>query len=456
MATITRPLSGGAHGWSFAGYFGDLGQRGYLEEEFFVSGTARRYAPLGAHGSDGNWAVQVAGEAPYKTRILVKRPKDPAKFNGTVVVEWANVTLGHELIVVDLPGIYDGFAHVSVSSQFAGLHGFDTNPMGLVAWDAPRYGSLSHPGDSYSYDIFTQAGRAVGSQRDRSSIDPMGGLKVRNLIATGASQSGARMLTYINAIASKEPVFDALVPLIIGGWASGFDDTVLDPNKLFATPPTPEELAKLMRVSTRIRDDLKVPVMLVNSESETMGCLPCRQPDTDKFRFWEVAGSSHGPQGMQELMEQKTRRDGVFVNRFEGARPSTVMWSAAADAAIVHVKRWIEGGAPPPGQPLISVSGNPPAIDRDEHGIARGGVRLPDVEVPTGCNTGYNAGAGLEALVGSTQPFPPAKLKKLYPSHDDYVAKVTAAAKAAREAGVILPYTESEYVQKAKASAVPE
>src|SRR5262249_54941085 len=257
------------------------------------AGTAKRYEPVGTHGNDGKWEVQAAGEAPFKTRILVKRPKDPAKFNGTVLVEWANVTLGHELIIADFPGIYEGFAHVSVSAQFVGLHGFDADPKGLVAWDIQRYGSLSHPGDSYSYDIFTQAGRAVGPKRTRSGVDPMGSLKVRNLIATGASQSGARMLSYINAIVPTEPAFDALVPLIIGGSASGFDDTVLDPSKLFAMPPTPEELAKLMRLGTKIRDDLKVPVMLVNSESETMGCFPCRQPDTGKFRFWEVAGSSH-------------------------------------------------------------------------------------------------------------------------------------------------------------------
>lgn len=74
-----------------------------------------------------------------------------------------------------------------------------------------------------------------------------------------------------------------------------------------------------------------------------------------------------------------------------------------ADAAIVHVQRWIEGGAPPPKQPLIAVAGNPPAIVRDSHGIAKGGVRLPDVEVPMSCNTGYNAGTGLEALVASTK-----------------------------------------------------
>jgi len=428
--------------------------KGYVEEEFFFAGTAKRYEPVGTHAGDGKWDVKAVGEGPFKTRILVKRPKDASKFNGTVVVEWANVTLGHELIIADFPGIYDGFAHVSVSAQFVGLHGFDTNPLGLRAWDIQRYGSLAHPGDSYSYDVFTQAGRAVGPNRDSAGVDPMGGLNVRNLVATGASQSGARILAYINAIAPKERVFDALMPLIIGGMASGFDDAVLDPNKIFAMPPG--ELARLMRPATRIRDDLKVPVMLVNSESETMGCFPCRQPDTVMFRFWEVAGSSHGPQGMSELMEQKTRRDGVFMDPFAGAKPSIVMWSPAADAAIVHVKRWIEGGAPPPSQPLIAVSGNPPAIERDGHGIAKGGVRLPDVDVPISANSGYNGAAGLEALTGFTQPFSRGKIKTLYPSHENYVAKVTAAAKSAREAGVILPNAERDYVQRAKFSTISD
>lgn len=453
MASITGLVSGGAHGWPFAGHFGDIGQRGYVEEEFFLADTARRYEPIGEHDGDGKWAVGAAGVAPFKTRILVKRPKDQAKFNGTVVVEWANVTIGHELIIADLPGIYDGFAHVSVSAQFVGLHGFAENPVGLVAWDKERYGSLFHPGDSYSYDIFSQAGRAVGPARDYNGVDPMGGLKVRNLIAIGASQSGARLVAYINAIAPKERVFDALMPLIIGGMASGFDDTILDPNKIFAMPPG--ELTKLMRPATKIRNDLKVPVMLVNSESETLGYFPCRQPDTDMFRFWEVAGSSHAPRGMTEIMDQKTKRDGVYLNQFEGFSPSIVMWSPVADAAIAHLKRWIEGGALPPTQPTIAVSGNPLAIERDGHGIAKGGVRLPDVEAPIGCNTGYNAGAGLEGLVGSSQPFSRERLKGLYQSHEAYVTKVTAAAKVARDAGFILPEAENDYIQKAKASTIP-
>jgi hypothetical protein len=88
----------------------------------------------------------------------------------------------------------------------------------------------------------------VGPDRNLA-VDPMGGLKVRNLIATGASQSGARIVAYINGISPKERVFDAFLPLIIGGMASGFDDTVLDPNKIFAMPPG--ELAKLMRPFTK-------------------------------------------------------------------------------------------------------------------------------------------------------------------------------------------------------------
>jgi hypothetical protein len=88
----------------------------------------------------------------------------------------------------------------------------------------------------------------VGPDRNLA-VDPMGGLKVGNLIATGASQSGARIVAYINGISPKERVFDAFLPLIIGGMASGFDDTVLYPNKIFAMPPG--ELAKLMRPFTK-------------------------------------------------------------------------------------------------------------------------------------------------------------------------------------------------------------
>lgn len=84
-----------------------------------------------------------------------------------------------------------------------------------------------------------------------------------------------------------------------------------------------------------------------------------------------------------------------------------------------------------------------PAIERDAEGIAKGGVRLPDVVVPiSSISLAVTTTAALSALVGQRQPFPAGKLKALYPSHEAYVAKVAAAAKAAREAGLILPNGE--------------
>ena len=37
--------------------------------------------------------------ADYTNRAIVRRPADPAKFNGTVLVEWLNVSGGADLAV---------------------------------------------------------------------------------------------------------------------------------------------------------------------------------------------------------------------------------------------------------------------------------------------------------------------------------------------------------------------
>ena len=37
------------------------------------------------------------GRFPYRTRMIVRRPADPADFNGTVVVEWQNVKAQFDL-----------------------------------------------------------------------------------------------------------------------------------------------------------------------------------------------------------------------------------------------------------------------------------------------------------------------------------------------------------------------
>ena len=66
----------------------------YTEQEFLVEGVARSFALTGERTADGRWSVKEDAEAPFVTRILVRRPIDPAAFSGTVAVEWNNVSGG--------------------------------------------------------------------------------------------------------------------------------------------------------------------------------------------------------------------------------------------------------------------------------------------------------------------------------------------------------------------------
>src|SRR3954465_6961529 len=75
----------------------DLGKLGYTVEEYFISGEATSYKPVGELGSDGHWTLAPATKAPFKTRVVVIRPTSAAKANGSAFVEWLNVSAGGDI-----------------------------------------------------------------------------------------------------------------------------------------------------------------------------------------------------------------------------------------------------------------------------------------------------------------------------------------------------------------------
>src|SRR5262245_18115597 len=89
---VSAPVTGDTHGQPFGGFTAADTPAGYVEEERFFSGTATAYRKHGTWGIDGRWMPEAATTAPYKVRMVVRRPKDAATFNGIVVVEWLNVT----------------------------------------------------------------------------------------------------------------------------------------------------------------------------------------------------------------------------------------------------------------------------------------------------------------------------------------------------------------------------
>lgn len=93
----------------------------------FLSGTATSYKLPGGATVDGKWDAAADSTAPYTSRIVVIRPTDPAKFNGTLLVEWFNVTAGQDTpadwMVAHREMLRRGYAYVGVSAQKVGVEG---------------------------------------------------------------------------------------------------------------------------------------------------------------------------------------------------------------------------------------------------------------------------------------------------------------------------------------------
>jgi hypothetical protein len=440
--TVEGPIGSPAGAFIQAAGF-DLGEAGYTQAEYFIEGTASGYTNVGPLGEDGIWDVTPGGTAPYKTRIMVYRPSRPRKFNGTVVVEWLNVSGGVDAAPDWIQGhtelIREGYAWVGVSAQYVGVEGgpglVNVISLPLKTVNPGRYGTLHHPRDAFSYDIFSQAAQAV---RRPVGVDPLDGLKVKRMIAAGESQSAFRLVTYINALHPLVHLFDGYLVhsrgSILGGALSE------SPLPAIGVPGT-----------ARIRSDLDVPVLTLETESDLtfLGYHAARQEDTDRFRLWEVAGTSHadayfvlgGPAdrgnspSVFDLVVTASPLPGVIDC---GLPINSGPQHIVVRAAFAALNRWIKRGKPPKPVPRLEVSGSPVAIMRDEHGNALGGARTPAVDVPIATFTGEQDGSILCRLFGTTTPFDATKLASLYPSHRAFVSAYVKALKRAVAAGVVV------------------
>jgi hypothetical protein len=442
MLRVTGPITGGK-GWPFGLPAADLDAVGYRADEYFVEGEADRFRPAAGTelGRDGRWSVEPVERAAYTTRLVVMRPIDAAASNGTVVVLWNNVTAGYENFTGgDSPEVFEnGYAYVAASVQRVGIHGQPDNPQGLRDWDPERYDSLSIPSDDYSFDIYTQIANLVAPDRPRGDLDLMGGLQVRRIVAQGASQSAARLASYLNGVQPLTRRFDAFflvmyfgggTPLEVGGEVMTVAGTAAG-----AAPRIPEGLHLL-------RDDLGVPVMVLNTECEAASCYPVRQPDSDHFRYWEIAGASHVSLPAMASSSPRMQRDFGFAVPLDDESMQAINQISVApvvDAALHHLQVWLTEGAAPPVQPRIDFDGDPPRVVRDADGIARGGIRLPQVEVPLGHNSAIQQSPDVFArLVGFHKSFPLEQVRERYGSRDAYLARYEEATRSAETASVVL------------------
>jgi hypothetical protein len=440
-----------SHNYIFFASNHDLAAHGYVEEEYFIKGMASTY---NAPDDQKTGTVNDTGH-PYVTRVVVRRPADPRKFNGTVLVEWYNVT---NLFDAENVWFFDwehmmrsGYVWVGVSTQTVGV-------AALKNWNPQRYGALdvgeivagTEPAggpdrDAMSFDIFSQVGQAL---RHPGGINMLHGLQAKAFLAVGESQSAGRLATYVNSIHPLARVYDGFL--------------------------------LLSAVGRRMRDDLVSPVMKVNTEFDVVsGDATVRQPDTDKFRSWDVAGASHVDQHLRASREPLELRDnGVSLEANMSplcAVPqigTRVPTSYVVASAIDKLAAWAAGGSPPPSAPHLTITTvNPrPAQSvaaRNADGLAEGGIQLSELAVPTQINVGVGRPAhadngpsreaiGASACVrwGYSLDISVESLNTRYPTHAGYVAKVRAVADANLKKGYILPHDAAITTREAEESQI--
>lgn len=416
----------------------DLASVGYAQSEYFLEGTADAYSPTAPLTTDGKWTVQPSSQQPYQTRVVVNRPIRDRDFNGTVVVEWLNVTGGVDAspdwMHLHTELTRRGYAWVGVSAQAVGLNALKAPPMG----DPARYATLTHPGDSYSYDMFSQAGQAI---RDNPDL-LLDGLTPKRLLAVGESQSAHRLTTYINAAHPLVNVYDGFL----------VHSRITPAGAPLTQAPLPDVPAP---APTFIRDDLDVPVLLFQTENDTGGLLS-RRPDTPLYRLWEVAGTSHFDlyglrQGASDTGDRQPVADWFDSMLHPTNQPNpnhtcnlpinSGPQTFVLRAAIASLNRWVAHGTPPPMAPrLETISVQPLQYALDANGTVLGGIRTPAVDAAVAKLSGLgNSGTPSCPLFGATVPFSAEQLTALYRNHGGFVSAWNRATQDAVRAGFLLP-----------------
>lgn len=424
----------------------DLAAVGYTEREFFADGVASRYRGVlpgtvtTGHIIDGNWS--------YRTRVLVRAPK-PEKFNGFLVVEWANVTVGQDVDFAFAESykylLREGYAVAIVSAQRVGVDRLKT-------WSPERYGTLSVaadiidpqgggkiddcgfpincPGDPLSWDILTQVSKAL--KDNAGDVQPLPGLQVKHVIALGESQSAQRLTWYHNAIQPIYKFFDGFV---------------------------------FLDYASQLRSDLSTPAISVSTEA-TAGRSP--MTTTSEFtRVWAVPGASHaslyavkyvdemlvrdksfpGPNGPMSFTSMMSQQPCKFSPLF-----STVDTGLVLNAALESTRQWISTGKA--AAPTLTIRRNPSGVvERDAAGKAQGGVRLSQFTAPTAFLSPNGDQVGC-VLSGHHRDFTKDELKTLYGTHKAYVSQVRSAMKDVVKKGYVLPRDAKEVIRAAENSDI--
>ena len=425
----------------------DFESYGYIEEEFFVSGQANIYELAGK--VDLSLIVRTS-DAPYTTRIVVRRPVDPTVFSGNVIVELLNPTT-----FVDLaPTWMESHTHFLRNRDiYVGITVKPITIHSLKKFDSKRYEPLSMTNplpidqacsepvsplpdttpeteNGLVWDIVSQVGALLKS---KGSQNPLRAFDVQYLYASGVSQTGDYLITYHNVFHSKakleggNSIFDGyliIYPVYIFG-----ESGTTPLHQCAEAIPGEDPRAKIQPSGA--------PVICIQSQTDFKAGLKVRREDSDdpndRYRLYEIPGSAH------IALYASSFRAAEEDIAAAGFPPLDIVYNEPImsnfptqyflNGAFANLDRWVREGAPPPRADRIATDDNGETV-LDKFGNAVGGVRSPYLDVPIAT---YNPSSTSDTpgfmafLRGNMVPFDEQRLTELYGTKSRYMKKVIEA-----------------------------
>lgn len=420
-AVVSDALPGSGFGAVRGPGAAELEEAGFVEEERLVSVEASVYDER-----EGE-VVGIDGGIPATTRILVRRPDDPARASGLVVIEPLDAPRGYDCTevwsairgeVLDAGHTWVGMTAAPVAAD--ALHNADAERYARVSWRrdpavAPQTLVVTGPEDDTDvvldgaeeglvWDLLTGLARAL---RDGAVPD----VRAEAVLAVGHSSAGVQLNTFANTLhgpyseALGAPVLDGYLNVGGGGIRRTLRQDSTQAGIASWRPARPPRLT--------------VPHVTVSSEADHVlfgSALLARRVDLGPLvRHVQVPGAPHRDvtDPSRPAPEQIARAGRCVYCR--DVHSSVIPLGPVVEGMFVALVRWVREGVPAPESRWLTL-GETGSLLRDELGNVTGGVRTGLADMPVATMLGASA----EHLLGDTRPMSRACFEERYGSRAEY------------------------------------
>ena len=444
------PATADSHPFAHAAEKCRFSEIGYIEDEYFMWGTANVYEI----GEDDAPAV-ICKDAPYVNRFLVRRPAQVSRFSGNVVIEILNATSRMDIDRMWVNSwkyfTRNGDIYIGITSKsdvLDSLYKIDFKRYSTLSWANPLPNRPAPPVSPFGFcpqyefglfwDMLTDLAKALRTPNDINPISEYGDSK---LYLAGWSQSAGYVVRYVKSFAylpendAGMPVFDGY--MAAGGSANPAPVNSYQPLKLPGKDYFSSVGAGLMGA--------REPNIAINTESENESVKWKGDSDIPGalFRAYEFPGSSHDT--VNNLLEwYKDDKDPVITGTeqlyrgVDEGKPNDYPYECLFNAAFRNLYCWVREGVPAPHADTIKIGADGKNIT-DIFGNAVGGVRSPFIDLPTATYSGFcTFPDGNKGVFGHALPFSTERMKAIYGSLERYRRLAEKSTDAAVALGFIL------------------